>query len=368
MTHPPPAQSPARTIATIALLVGCLGAFSTTLAACASAPRAREEWGAVRMEVDPEGELPPRFWDSVELMQKAAAAFNEKKYNEALELYLTLIDKFPDERSFPLALFNAALCYEELDRFEEALGLYARLEAMPGPTYAPSVLLGRKAACHEEMKSWAEAEADLVKMTQLFSISEIERINALARLGVVRYEMGRYEEAKATLIEALEERYRRGGLQRLAVDTTYIAKGWFHLGQIYLMQYERIELVGDESELKQRLLAKADLLVRARVYFYRSIETYQLWWMSASLHQLGWGYETFYDAVMNAPLPSDLLPGERDVYVRKLESRVSTVIKKAEEAYSKNVDLDRRYNLQSPWAKKSADRLEALHAARARKP
>lgn len=364
MTHPPPAQSPARSIVVIALLAGCLGAFT----ACATVPRPTEEWGAVRMEIDPEGELPPRFWDSVELMQKAAAAFNAKKYDDALELYLTLIDKFPEERSLPLALFNAAMCYEELGRFDDALGLYARLEAMPGPTYAPSVLLGRKAACYEEKKAWADAEASLVKMTQLFSISEIERINGLSRLGVVRYEMGRYEEAKATLIEALEERYRRGGIQRLAVDTTHIAKGWFYLGQIYLMQYERIELAGDEPELRQRLLAKADLLVRARVYFYRSIETYQLWWMSASLHQLGWGYETFYDAVMNAPLPSDLAPGERDVYVRKLESRVATVIKKAEEAYSRNIDLDRRYNLQSPWAKKSAERLEALHAARARKP
>lgn len=364
MTHPPPAPSHARTIAAIVLLAGCLGAFATLFAGCASIPRPNEEWGAVRMEVDPEGELPPRFWDSVELMQKAAAAFNEKKFGDALELYLTLIDKFPEERSFPLALFNAALCYEELGKFDEALALYARLEAMPGPTYAPSVLLGRKAACYEEKKAWSDAEAALVNMTQLFSISEIERINALSRLGVVRFEMGRFEEAKATLIEALEERYRRGGLQRLAVDTTHIAKGWFHLGQIYLMQYERIELTGDEPELKQRLLAKADLLVRARVYYYRSIETYQLWWMSASLHQLGWGYETFYDAVMNAPLPSDLAPGERDVYVRKLESRVATVIKKAEEAYGKNVDLDRRYDLKSPWAKKSAERLEALHAAR----
>lgn len=326
---------------------------------CAAHRRDMGEIGATRIEVDPEGELPPRFWDSFELMQRAGAAFDEGRWADALADYRTVIEKFPEIRAYPLALFNAAECLMKLGRHDEALTLYDRLERMPGPPFALTLLLDRRALCLENAKRWNEAEAVLRRLTGLMALTEVERIDAWIRLGIVLCEQGRWVEAKDALRMGLN-RYNELTKRHLNVDARYVSKGYFYLGDLYLRQYEQIALTGDDAQLKDRLQTKADLLVLARAQYLRCIQTYDLWWITASLHQLGYGYETFYFGVMEAPLPDDLTEEQKDVYVRKLESRLSLVIKKAVDAYERNVDLDERNRLHSPWSEKSLERLGRL--------
>ena len=68
----------------------------------------------LHIEVDPEGSLPPRFWDSYLLMQRAEALFSEKRFSEALPLYRKIASQFPKSDLYPIALYNAGLCLEEL--------------------------------------------------------------------------------------------------------------------------------------------------------------------------------------------------------------------------------------------------------------
>ncbi len=67
-----------------------------------------------------EFKLGGRFRRAVQLM-------DEKDHEGAAALFLALVDEAPEHRFADNALFNAALCYEELYRFETALGLYERV-------------------------------------------------------------------------------------------------------------------------------------------------------------------------------------------------------------------------------------------------
>ena len=342
-------------VAFLAALLPCL------LAGCAAkAPQSIDlSSDPLHIEVDPEGRLPPRFWDSYLLMQRAEALFSQKRFAEALTLYRKIADQFPKSDLYPIALFNAGLCLEELGKYDQALEVFRTLEKKRGPTIELKELRFRQAGCLEELGRQQEAAAVLAKISDMFSITAIERINATIRLGVAHYKAGDPRRAKAELRRGLDL-YRGFAKKQLPIDTYFVAMGYFYLGEIYFDAFENTALKGKGQELANRLETKADFLVLARAQYLRCMRTYQGKWMSASLHKLGLGYETFFFALENFPAPEELNEMLAREYKARLNERIKNVFFKAIDAYERNVNLDRELDLASEWAEKSRKRLEAL--------
>jgi len=61
------------------------------------------------------------------LFKKATLLFNKKEYDEASNLYIELVDRFPTNRFADKALFNAAQAYMKVNRFNSAMKTYERI-------------------------------------------------------------------------------------------------------------------------------------------------------------------------------------------------------------------------------------------------
>ncbi|MCZ7586398.1 MAG: hypothetical protein M5R36_25415 [Deltaproteobacteria bacterium] len=125
-----------------------------------------------------------------------------------------------------------------------------------------------------------------------------------------------------------------------------------------------MELKGDRDELAERLETKADFFQTRAGELLSQLADLSGIWMSASLHKLGYGYETFYFAMRGYPVPDDLDDEGKKEYVRRLDQRIKNLLLRAEDAYRRNLGLVAEYGLNSPWAEKSAERLKALEAFR----
>lgn len=73
--------------------------------------------------------------------KKAEELMNNKKFDEAATAFLALVDAYPSLPDTPLALNNAAVCYENSKRFESASKLYERLwKSYPDSKFADEAL------------------------------------------------------------------------------------------------------------------------------------------------------------------------------------------------------------------------------------
>ena len=61
------------------------------------------------------------------MFKSAEKLFDEKKYEQAAEEYIKLVNKAPDHENAPRAINNAAVAYEELKKYESAMKLYQRV-------------------------------------------------------------------------------------------------------------------------------------------------------------------------------------------------------------------------------------------------
>ncbi|MBZ0270990.1 tetratricopeptide repeat protein [bacterium] len=338
-----------------------LVAFAAILAAgCATRPMPKSTaeitLDALHLEVDPTGELPPRFWDSWTLMQQGKALFEKKRYDEARKAFARVVAEYPESEVVPHALFNVALCHEALGEWDEALAIYVALEKKRGATIELKELRLRQAECAERAELWSEAVAILERLSGMFSLTQIERINATIRHGVALFRADDALRARDRLKTGLAA-YEDMTKKQLPVGTYHVARGYFTLGEIYFDFFDRAKLEGEGRDLAERLETKARLLLLARENYLHCLRTYQADWMPASLHRLAHAFEKFYFAMLEYPVPADLDEEEAIAYRRRLDDKIRNVLLKAIDAYERNIKLDRELGLKSPWARKSEKRL-----------
>ncbi len=336
-----------------------IGAGCAAQSGRAARPTQVLDLGAGKIEVDPSGELPPGFWDSYTLMKEGNTLFDRGRYSEAASYFNAAAERFAGEETASLALFNLGACYEKMGDYELALRSYKALEKTAGPKISPQEILTRQLSCLEELGRWTGAVVVCDRLRGLPDLPEPERIDVSLRRGVALYKNGDPEAGKNALKKALMD-YRIFERRQLPTNKYFAARGYFFLGEIYFESYEAIALNERGDELRLQLEAKADYLYLARMQYLRSMRTYEGRWLAASLHKLGYGYETLYFSMKNAPLPEDLSESQIGEYKKKLEKRISNLLKKAVDAYERNADLDKRFELQSPWAEKSRERLKYL--------
>ena len=89
----------------------------------------------------------------IEIDNKARALFLEEKYNEALPLFIRIVDEYPDYEHGS-AYYDVASCYEELEEYGEAEKNYLKALA-----YEPDnvVRLGGLASCYYISEEYEKA-------------------------------------------------------------------------------------------------------------------------------------------------------------------------------------------------------------------
>ncbi len=313
----------------------------------------------MHIEVDPKGELPAKFWDSYSLFNQANRLFDENQFEKARKIFEQLASQYPQDKLAPMAIFNSALCYEETGRFDQALALFNRLQTQYPDAIDPIKMSFRFAFCFENLKRWQDAIAVLSTIPKHPDVTTVQSIQAEARIAIATFYSGREDEAKPLLRKSLT-RYEDLRDRRITVDNYFYAWTCFTLGEYYFHRYKAVKLVGDMTELAVSLETKGTLFILSRAQYLKAIKTYDAEYLFASMHRIGQGYEHFYLAVLNAPLPEDLESGEEKDYTQALKERMAPVLRKSMAAYRRNVEMGIKLRIESPWIDRSKQRLKHL--------
>lgn len=319
-------------------------------------PSAKIEFPDMHIEVDPTGKLPANFWDAYSLLNDGNRLFDQKRFDAARAMYLKLIENYPDDDSAPLAWYNAALCLEEMGRFSEALAAYRHFETTYPQAVDPIHLAFRYAYCHENLEQWERAISKLAPIGSAVDATPDQKAQAQARVAISTFRAGRKDAARKMLREAMS-RYEDLHKRHITADKYFYAKACFWLGEYYFERYRQVELSGTQDELERTFENKATLFILSRAQYLKAIKTYESDFLFASLHRIGQGYEHFFFSVIEAPLPEDLAPDEKDEYTRILKESTAPALRKAIEVYRNNLRSGASLVQGNPWLKKSKERL-----------
>ncbi|MCB1152506.1 MAG: tetratricopeptide repeat protein [Deltaproteobacteria bacterium] len=345
-----------------------LAALAMLVASCAAGPKPSATVDLSRdgtlIEIDPTGRTTGLMGTPGDLIEQGNALFAQERYREAFPYYRRIVEYFPQSEQFDVALFNLSACFENLGYHERAFELYQRLENHPQRKMALFPILDREAACLEKLKRYDQAVPILKRMSELFSVGPVKQTDSTMRLAVAYYHTGRREMAKGHLLWVVEQ-YENLAAQDMPTDPANVAEAYFYLAETYFSLYEEVDIAEMGRISRDRLIAKAELLVLARKAYLDCIERgHTEPYLTGSLHKLGYGYETFYFALKTAPLPEDLTEDEVNEYMSRLEAKISNVLSKAMDAYERNMNLAPTLDTKSPWPAESRDRLEKLQAYR----
>lgn len=147
------------------------------------------------------------------LFKSAEALYAEKKYAEAAEEYIRLVNDAPDHEYAPKALNNAAVAYELLHRYDSALRLYERVyQEYPNDPLAGYALY-RVAINSERFFEFEKAIQNYTlfydkyrgqspqELRDMGFIVEEKRSESLKSVAVLLENLQRYDESAKTYIQ-----------------------------------------------------------------------------------------------------------------------------------------------------------------------
>lgn len=324
-------------------------------------PSVQLDFPAMHIEADPQGKLPPKYWDAYTLFNKGNKAFDAGQYDAARELYTKVLTNYPEEEMTAKSLFNIGLCHEREGDYEKAIATYGALQSKYPGSVDMVRLMFRYAYCYETLSMWAEATVYLDSIQNASKATPLQKLQAQARRAIATYLSGKKDQAKKELRAAMEkyEDFRR---RNITIDNYYYAKTCFYLGEYYYSRYETLELSGDVDRMAMQLENIATLFMLSRAQYLKSIRTYDDYYTFASLHKIGQGYEQFAEIILNAPVPEDLSPDQKAEYINALKEKVEPAIKKAVMIYQRNVKLGVDLGASNEWLENSKKRLQYLES------
>ena len=342
-------------------LSGCAGPG----AAAASRPPAAnelsfppEEVVATPLDVELAGK------NDEELFALGTAAFGAAEFPRAAGAFARVVDLFPSSKHLAAALYNAGLAYQRTGQWALAQERFLALEKdYEGPDAVEASFRVAECLYHQD-----ELDAARTKLDQIAArpaLPPAEKVRALAQRGVVELELGRGEQAEATLRAALSAYQVAVGDERL--DEYYAAQAQYYLGEVYRGWFRALPLDpsrGDEAALTTQLEQKAEMLLSAQGHYLRAIRYGNDAWAVASGFRIGELYDGLRAQMLDAPLPPGLDEEEAGAYRAELRRKLKVLATKAITAYEQTLQRASRSGVDDlrflADAQASLERLRAL--------
>ncbi|MBS2030076.1 MAG: hypothetical protein JST54_19395 [Deltaproteobacteria bacterium] len=336
-----------------------------------------------------------------ELFTKGSSAYAASDYVLASKAFDRLCDMFPKSQHFSAATYNAGLAHEQLAskaegeaanaEWDAALHRYAPLLDIEHGTTDQIDAGFRAAECLYHLEKFADAIVLLQRIVNRPDLSKNTQLEAETQVGICQVENGELGPGESTLREVMRRFDAAGEAERL--DDFYPAQAQFYLGEIYRTYFEQVildpnktdELQTDDEpkakkptkplqltakELEDKKLDrlgkdleyKAEMLLSAQGHYLRAIRVGNAQWATASGERIGQLYETMYDAMTQAPVPSDLDQEQSDVYRQELRKKVRVLVTKAINIYESTLEAAERTGSSGSFIDKAKASLERMKA------
>lgn len=296
-----------------------------------------------------------------ELFACGTAAWQAKDYARAAACFATLGDRFPGSPRWPDAMFNAGAAYEAQGAWQLALDRYRAVLPVEVRPDTDLDVVWRAATCLYHLDRYEEAIELLLPVTAE-GFRDEDRIHALTYVGVCRVELGQLSEAEADLRRSVALYRRAEARAEERLNDYWAAQAQFFIGEIYRLHFEAVPLdaVHDPEKLGQDLEYKAQLALSAQGHYLRTMRMGNVYWGTAAGQRVGQLYETFYDQMMNAPVPPGLDEHQERLYRGLLRRRVRVLIQKAISVYERTLSNAERLGVRSGFIEKTQQSLDRM--------
>jgi tetratricopeptide (TPR) repeat protein len=359
-------------ISTASALLACL----LGVGACAASSRGASQPAKVRnVELEPmrvevardgKGGTHVEAYDARELFDRAGAALDQGRHDQALALYDRLVSAFPDSHLVAPALFNAGLALEGMGDLNAAVARYLEVARRARATRHGLDAHIRAGAVMAEQSRWSEALSVFDQLAARDDLAPADRIEVRARRGYVLVERGSFDEAERALGAALE--LEQTGMRASVATRYFLAMAQYYLGEVARRKAEAVRLELPEHQLQRDLEAKSKLVLVAQRRFEDAIRRADLYWATAAGYQLGSMQEDMSRALASAPVPDRLRADEAAIYATEVRALARAHLDKARAAHAMNVRVAEHHRTETPWSASSRRRIVEIDQLRAREP
>ncbi|MFO0629954.1 MAG: tetratricopeptide repeat protein [Polyangiales bacterium] len=348
--------------------------LSTLLAACATTSRAPVMAPAVRPEraaiqgdgfrvigttATREGDA----YDAALLFDRAVAAMQAQRCDDALRDLDTLLREFGATRYAYAAHFNRGLCHQRAQRWGEAETEFRAAAEDPADRTVVRDALFRLAVVGERA---ALPTLVLDATDRLLALPRREipdAVEAHARRGAALLALGRLDEAVAAAQRAVELAPTREAISALG-DDSYAAMARVIIGDVTRARAAAVQIRVDDSEAStEAIRERTRLVMRAHALFNDALHVGNPEWQAAAGFRIGEMYRELYRAIVDAPLPEAWERPAREIYRRRAAEQLRTLLSSALTIWELTRAMARREVIQSnEWARRTDEAIEELRA------
>ncbi|GAB4306624.1 MAG: hypothetical protein Kow0090_21750 [Myxococcota bacterium] len=275
-----------------------------------------------------------------------------------LKKFIEAAETAGDDSLLVKAMVTQGFCLAKIGLYEEAISLYEKVsrrsanapEAIDALFYRGDALFHLK-RYDEAIKQYEE----LLDKFHLFPHAVIETITRIAQCYIAK---GELEKAESVVWGAMTY-YKRMENEEY-IEPRYIAEAQYQLGEIYRIKFQNVVLEFPQEVMAERLEEKAQHLLKAQMYYLKTIRRGDVQWAAASGYRVGELYEEMYDAVMKAPIPNELTKEEGEYYHNLLRKRVKVLVKKAIQAYESTLNMAFRVGFTGEWVQLTNERMNRM--------
>lgn len=293
-----------------------------------------------------------------ELWLCGKAAAQAQEYLRAAMCFSLLADRAEIGARWREATLGAAQAWERLGDWERALHRYHAAYEPDGPDALE--LTWKLATAYYELDRYPEALELLDPLLEREDLSLEDRLRARTWRAICMVELGEWDEAELELRRALFAHRRERSRER--VDTYVLGQAQFFIGEIFRLRFESvaIEQTDDIPRLSETIEQKSDYLLSAQGHYVRTLRIGHPHWTTAAGQRIGELYETFYDEMIEAPIPTELTPEQAELYRLELRRKVRILVQKAIAAYERTLTVAERLGLDTAFVERTRAGLERM--------
>ena len=269
-------------------------------------------------------------YDAKDLFARALREMNRGEYAIAHAAFDRVTDEFPDSQYVSAALYNAGLCLQRLEKWQESAHRYERLLSVRPESRDAKHANFQLAFLYQEMGQWDNALATARQLTARQDLDSDERAEAMARHASALF--GKDDIVAAADVANRTLRFYRTRQPGSEVrDPYFVASANFTLAETIRLRSEAIALPdADVDKQREVLERRAQLLLQAQRTYFDTIRLTDAYWASAAGYRIGAMYERFWHAIMTAPVPppkSELNEAGIALYRQEYRHRLAELVR-----------------------------------------
>ncbi|MCO4761484.1 MAG: hypothetical protein KC502_08280 [Myxococcales bacterium] len=303
------------------------------------------------------------------LRSDAVAAFKDKRWKEAVELFDIIASEYPDHEGMGAVRYNAGLGLMRLGRYKEASDRFrhaARHGA--GSRDARDAVFVLAESLHYR-KRYVQAGAvygamltdpDVIRLIG-GELGVLDHLEAVTRQGLNLKLAGKIHAADKAFRKT-QRLYDRHRDLRPVATSHWVPLAYYQRGEIYRELFETIRFKLPVARMRRDLEDKANLFLKAQSSYFRAVRLHHPKWSLAAGYRIGNLYARLIDDIYKAEVPDGLDELTKQAYKDELLKHTGHLAKRAVVIFEKNIALASRIGAGGAWISKSKAQLSRMKA------